>query len=257
MAYAFSDTTNKKGLIQLCELYTGLGDTGISGNSTYLKQFTNLINVAYQKVVSMILAAQDDWDWDDIGTSDGSTGTQTNYPIGTINMVAGQRDYSLPASLKILKLKRIDVTYDNTTYYKAEEWDSATTPDGLGNDTITDARFSRTSPRYDLRANSIFIYPAATSADVAAGANIRLEFFREPSEFASTDTTKTPGIDTPFHPFIAVLASFEWCMSQDLARVPNLMAIAQDWESRLKQYYGRKNEDQVIPLKAYNITTYS
>jgi hypothetical protein len=256
MAIAFSDTTNKAGLIQRCEILTGLGDTGISGNATLLKQFTGLINSAYQKVVTMILDAQDDWDWDDTGTTDGSTSTRTDYPVGTIAMVASQRDYTFPASLKMLKVKRVDVTYDNVNYYKAELFDSASTAYGVGNDTTVDGRFSKAAPVYDLKANSIWIYPTASASEVTAGAKVRIEFFREPSEFASTDTTKTPGIDTPFQPLIAILASFEYSLGHDLKRADRLALTAQDYEGRLRTYYSKKDDAQVLALKPYNNNSY-
>ena len=59
----FNDTTDKKGLIQDCELRTGLGDTAISGNAALLDHFTRLINQRYQGVVTMILDSQDEWDF--------------------------------------------------------------------------------------------------------------------------------------------------------------------------------------------------
>ena len=78
----FSDTTNLNGLIQRCELLTGLGDTGISGDATLLKHFTSLINQTYHKVVTMILQSQDEWDFDDKN--------HTDYPILTTDLVVSQ-----------------------------------------------------------------------------------------------------------------------------------------------------------------------
>jgi len=86
MALPFSDTTNKNGLIQRCETYTGLGDGGISGNAVLLKQFTALLNSATYKAITMIFDSQDDWDFDDNSIT-------TTYPIVTRALVAGQRDY--------------------------------------------------------------------------------------------------------------------------------------------------------------------
>ena len=204
----------------------------------------------------MILSSQDDWDWDDTGTTDGTTFTRTDYPIATAPMVAGQRDLTFPVSLKILKIKRVDVTYNGSTYFKAEAIDSSEIVNGLGNDTDTDSRYVKDSPRYDPKANSLWVYPMASAADVASGAKVRIEFFREPSEFVSTDTTKTPGIDTTFQPFIAVLASLDYAVWNDLSRQGSLKALADDFEVRLKQYYGRKNEDVVYSLSQSRVQSY-
>ena len=94
----YSDVTNDSGLIQECEFLTNVGTTGISGNAQRLQDFTRLINSRYHQVVTMILHSQNSWDYDDIN--------HTDFPILTTNLVANQPDYSLPASEKILKLKR-------------------------------------------------------------------------------------------------------------------------------------------------------
>ncbi len=254
MALAFSDTTNKNGVIQRCEIACGLGDGGISGNTTLLKQFTGIINSWYQKVVTMILASQTDWDWDDIGTTDGTTPTQSNYPIATFPLQTAQRDYPLGASVKFLKLKRVDCTYDGTNWYKADAFDSgAFNPVpriGMGNDLLLDAQvFSDfTQPKYDVRALSLFIYPMPTAAQTAAGAKVRIEFTREPSEFVSTDTTKTLGIDTPFQPMIPLGASYEWTSINAPGLAMVIKPMVDDYEARLKEYYPMKDQDELMFL---------
>lgn len=258
MAIAFSDTTNKNGIIQRCEILCGLGDAGISGNSTLLKQFTGIINSHYQKVVTMVLASQTDWDWDDTGTTDGSTSTQTNYPIATTPLVASQRDYTLGATLKFLKLKRVDVTYDGTNWYQATEFDTgAFSPSdnmGMGNDANLDANYFSdiTKPFYDVKSNSVWIYPMATASQVSAGAKMRLEYSREPSEFVSTDTTKTLGIDTPFQPMIPIGASYEWCSANAPAIAQGLLPMVMDYEARLKEFTAMKDTGQVMWLNPIN-----
>lgn len=237
----FNDTSTKDGLLQRCELYTGLGDAAISGDTNKLKYFTSFINSNYHKIVTMILDSQDEWDFDDIN--------HTTYPIGTIPLVASQRDYTLPASLKILRLKRVDITYDGTNYYKAEPFDTGETSYGLGNDTTTDGRFSKTSPVYDLIGNAIRIYPLASTSDVTAGAKIRIEFWREIDSFTTSDTTQEPGIDEPFHNMIAVGASLDYAVSTQDARKSDLSAMFQDYEVRLRRYYGQKTTDRVHTLK--------
>ncbi len=248
MALAFSDTTNKNGIIQRCEISCALGDGGISGNATLLKQFTGIINSWYQQAVTIVLAAQTDWDWDDIGTTDRTTATRTTYPTATANLIATQRDYPLGATLKFLKLKRVDVTYDGTNWYQATPFDSGAYSDGLGNETLTDANhFSDiTHPFFDVKANSIFLYPMATTTQVAAGAQMRIEFTREPSEFVYSDTTKTLGIDTPFQPYIPIGASYEWCSVNAPNIAAQLWPRLQEIEGRMREYYPLRDSDQVM-----------
>src|SRR5579872_319914 len=108
----FSDTSaSRNGLLQDCEDNLNLGVTGITSNTNLLSTFTRYINTWYHKVVTMILEAQDDWDFDDLNNTD--------YPVATTPLVANQRDYTFPASLKILKIKRVDISYDSTNWFRA------------------------------------------------------------------------------------------------------------------------------------------
>lgn len=260
MALPYSDTTNLTGLIQLCETYSGLGNAAISGNSTLLKQFTRLLNNAFQKYVTTVLESQDDWDFDDSSI----TGT---YPVATRSLVAAQRDYKFTsalwsligveggaagsnAAITPLKIKRVDVTYDGTNWFKAEPFDVNETGLGLGNDTNTDARYVKTRPYYDIADNALWMYPMAVAADVTAGAKIQITFFREPTEFASTDTTKTAPIETAFAPMLPLDA----CVDYSIVNIPSitnaLMARYADLEARLRRFQSTKNEDTVYTIKS-------
>lgn len=251
----FNDTSTLQGLIQECEFNTGLGDTGISGDATMLAHFVRLINGRYHQVITMILDSQDDWDFDD------NTITST-YPIATRPLVAGQRDYTFPqassswqligreggaaassAAINPLKIKRIDITYDGTNYYRAEAFDAQASGLGLGNDTITDQRFDKTAPKVDVRDNAAWIYPLANASDVSAGAKIRVEFQREPTEFTAASTTAEPGIDEAWHRMIAIGASWDFARAKGLAAEKSLAAQYLEYEQRLRRYYGTKNEN--------------
>ncbi|MDE2098567.1 MAG: hypothetical protein KGL39_15035 [Patescibacteria group bacterium] len=233
----------------MAENYTGLGPTGISANSTLLLAFTRYMNNEYQKLVTTIFESQDDWDWDDTGTTDGSSPTQSTYPIATTPLVAGQRDYTFPLSLNLLKDLRVDISYDGTNYYRAQPIDSREFNIGLGNDVLTDAQFPLTSPRYEFRANAIWIYPSPPGST----GTLRVEYLREPVEFASTATTGTPGIDTAFQPMIPLGASIEWCMTNNPSMVPSLSERYMDYEARLRRYYSRKDEDRIYQFNQVKI----
>ncbi len=229
----FNDTSGGQGLIQDCEDLTGLGATGISGNTALLKQFTRYINNWYHKVVTMILETSDDWDFDDSNKSD--------YPVATTPLVASQRDYTFPASLKILKVKRVDVTWDNVNWVQAQPADSKAMEFGLGSATTEDYNFNKGTPRYDLKGNSVWLYPLATAAEVTAAAKLRIEFFREPTEFTTASTTTEPGFDEPFHRILSMGASFDYAVTYQKPMKNDLFVQLQDMEKRLKTYYSNKN----------------
>lgn len=245
----YSDTSGKTGLIQECEFLTNLGDGIISGDTTLLATFTRLINARYHKVWALILESQDDWDLDD--------SNHTDYAIATTPLAANQRDYSFPASLDILKLKRVDLTYDGTNYYRARKIDSGIIETGFGNTTTEDADYNTTDPAYDLKANTIWVYPLATASQVTAGAEMRIEFLREPDEFTTADTSQEPGIDEPFHRMLAIGASLDYAVAKGLDVKNDLAALYQDYEARITRYYGKKSEDQALSVEAqYGMTDF-
>lgn len=240
----YSDTSGKSGIIQRIELLTSLGDATISGNATLLAQFTGLINSAYHGVVTAILQSQSEWDFDDIN--------YTDYPIATTPMTTN-RDYTFPASLKILKVKRVDVSYDGTNYYKAEPFDTGETGLGLGNDTNTDGRFSKTAPMYDLLGNALRLYPKGAAADVSASGVVRIEFLRSVDEFSTSDTTQVPYIDVPFDQILAYQPAYEWAMLNNLSQTAVLKGRLDELMAQLRNYYGQKDLDREHIMKPANL----
>lgn len=208
------------------------------------------INLWYQKIVSMIFESQDDSDFDDQ--------RNTTYPIETTPLAAGQRDYPIPVSENVLKIKRVDITYNGSNYYRATPFDNGVPEWGFGNPTDEDTNMIQQAPRYDLQYNSIFIYPLATAADVAAGAKIRIEWERAVVPFSKTAdyaavamsaSTTIPGIDVTWHPMLAYGAAYEFANANNLPQLANLKQDLLDWEARLRMAYGRKNLDTILSLR--------
>lgn len=235
----FSNTTEKNGLIQRCERYTNLGDGVISGDSTLLAYFTTDINETQYELMTEIMKSQDTFEWDDPNRVD--------YPIATTPLVADQRDYQFD-SISFLKLRRVDVTYDGSNYYRATPFDSSSYLQGFGNDTDVDANFDKTSPKYDPKAFGLWLYPRASATDVASGAKLRIEFTRAFDEFATTDTTQEPPIDRPFHDLIAIGASYKWAATKGNRNRDELLAMYKEGIENLKRYYNNRNEDMMMIL---------
>lgn len=206
------------------------------------------INIWYQKAVSMIFESQDDTDFDD--------NRNTSYPIVTTPLVAGQRDYPILVSNAVLKIKRVDVTYDGTNYFRATPFDNGATSWGLGNLTNEDANMIKQAPRYDIQYQAIFLYPLAVASDVSAGAKMRVEWERNITPFTAADYTSDPndstvilGFDPPFHPIVAYGAGYEFANANNLPQLQNIKQDLTDWENRLRIAYGRKDLDTVLMFK--------
>lgn len=238
----FNDTSGLNGLVQSCEFWTGKGNAQISGDSTSLAEFTRLINVNYHKVVTMVLSSMDEWDFDDANIGDAGF-------IKTYNLVSGTQTVTLPASDKILKVKRAEITYDGTTWYRLSPLDINEYGDTSDAATVAN-NFSKSSPYYDVHGNYVYLYPIP---DAAVSGGLKLWVVREIDEFTTADTTQEPGIDEPFHEMIAIGASLDYAFAHNLASANGLASKFVDYEQRIKQYYGSRQEDRAMTMKPSNV----
>lgn len=218
--------------------------TGTDSNSYPNSEMLIDLNLSLQNIVGSILDSQDESDYDDP--------RNTDYPIYTFPLTTN-RDYSIGQSYGVLKIKDLSVSYDGANYYRATPMDVANMDLGNAPSSATtqnatiDAQFPISSPAYDYKYGSIFLYPKATQAQVDAGAAAVVEFFRQPVEFTSgelTAGTVIPGIDNTFHMMLAYGAAFEYCLPKQL---PQLKVIAEKlamYEDRLRKHYSSKQLDR-------------
>jgi hypothetical protein len=227
MAIAFSDTSNKDGLIEICERLCHLGDTGISGDAVLLKQFTSAINDAYDEVLPYVFASEQRFQFDD--------NNNTTLPIATTNLVSGQRDYGFTtdsAGRSVLSIDKIAIKQDATTsdYVIIGQTDAS----DRGSRRIVEDNSTNTGipTRYDLLGGSILLDP---EPNYSATAGIKIWYSRTPDYFLSSDTTQTPGIPDMFHQLLAYIASWEWVVVNE----PNETSIITRLENRIAE---RKRE---------------
>lgn len=231
----YNDTATRSGIIQFCEQRTGLGDTRISGDVATLQKFTVWANQWYDKVVLMILKAQDSWDFDDSNKS--------NYPILTTGLVAAQGKYNLPDG--ILKIKRVEISYDGINWAKAEPIDIGEL--GIAtNEASLDSHFSTTSPVYDPQYDAIQIIPRPETSVSNA---LKIWIARAQDAFTPATTSTAPGFDQQFHPMIALGMCLEYAVEKGLTNKNDIAAQLSDYEARLEKYYGGKVIDSPMHMK--------
>lgn len=234
----YSDTSAQTGLLQDCEFLTGIDDGNISGNTSKKQHFTRLLNIWYHRAITIILTSQDEWQYDD--------NNNTDLPSLRKNLVANQRDYGLPISDKLMKVERLEVTYDGVNWYKAEPLEKGEIGVAITGTDI-DARFSTTKPFYDLEGNSLFLYPKPTT-NVTAG--LRIWMLRDVREFTTSDTSLEPSFDRDFHRFLSLGASYDWCFAKGLPQTPVLKQELMEMEGKIRQFFGKKQEDRQGALGA-------
>lgn len=220
-------------LSTLITRYTGANTTDYPNT----QRATDMTN-AFNYVVSKIIEAQGESDYDDAAWGDYAEG---DFALTT------NRDYALDPDENIQFIKKLSVTYDGTTYYEATPIDSGeieipSAPSGSSMETTIDSYFSKTAPRYDFKQGSIFLYPRASSADVAAGASAHMEWGRGPSPITSSDLTtgtRVPRIDTTFQPLIAIIPSIYWNIGKG-KDIKGLLLQKQELEDLLNKQYSLK-----------------
>lgn len=210
------------------------------------------INNAGLKLQSMILDSQDESDFDDVNHGD--------FPILTVPLTTNQ-SLKIPQSEYVVSIKKLVVSYNGVDFYEAKPIDSGEV-DGViqvpSSATTAmasiDSKFSKTAPRYDWKYGALFLYPRASSADVAAGAVALVEWNREVYQFSSAELatgTLIPGIDSAFHPYLFLEPAFNWCSAKGKTdRLPSLKARMDDIEARLRKQYGKKQKDRRMSLLA-------
>ena len=239
MSLVFSNTTTKNGLIQLCEEYCGFNDGDISGNTTRLAKFTGRLNNALSKAVSTIFEVGGTWQFDD--------SNQTDYPIITTNIVSGQRDYSFTADGSgnlILDVYKVLVANQAGLYEEIWPVDQQSyaprnylSGQNLGGIPIT----------YDKTANGIFLDPIP-NYNYTAGLKVLIN--REPSYFTTSDTTKKPGFAGLFHEYLAMHASYYYCLANQITNVKKDLKLEMlQMEEDLKNYYKLREQDNPKVLK--------
>ena len=227
----------------------------ITGNATLKTSFINQINDKKYEIESSILNSQDEFDYDD--------SNHTDFPIVTTPLTVN-RDYRITVAERVLKIKKLSVKYDGVNGVVAQPIDSSEVDTFDLDDANTDSYFSQASPRYDLKYGSIFLYPKATAAQVAAGGYIELEWTREGTQFATNgdDDAVEPGFDRPFHSLIAKKVALENLAikkgNRSQTQISVLMKDIEKQEELLKQHFGHKQQDRRFAFgSTENLTNYT
>jgi len=231
----FSDTTNKNGLIQRFEFWTRHSDGDVSG--TLLKQVTDRLNVAFERIMPLLLMYSDNIRWDDPN--------HTDAPSGTFNIAANQNDYKFEEddnSLDILNITHVGIkTEASDTVFrglKRIKADDSRVPTILNPDTSVTG-----IPSGFLELGSRIYFDVLPNYTLANGGEII--FGREQEYFsASGDDTKEAGIPKPFHELLVLYAALDWNLvnrTEDVALIIRIEAQIKKIEANLKNFIASRN----------------
>lgn len=234
MSIAFSDTTNKSGVLQLIERNLKLGDAGITGDTTLLGEFTADVNLALDRVFALIFSVGGTWQFDD--------SNHTDYPIITTNIVSGQRDYSFTSdenSNLILEIHKVMVADSTGNFYEVLPVDASKRGDAPSN--YDDGENTTGLPNtYDKLANGIFLDPIP-NYNYSGGLKVYIS--REGSYFTTTDTTKKAGFAGLFHEYLALRPSYFYALRNSYPTFKDFKNEMLEMEEAIKDYYKAREKD--------------
>ena len=209
--------------------YTSLGDDVYQSSDRLVA-----INNAYDKLHSIILDSQDEWDFDD--------SNNIELPIATTDLLADTGLYSIPETL--YRLNKVEVNY-GSGFVKALPLDL--NENFLSEDEVLE-RANVSTPHYRIFGQTIQLYPTPT-AEVSGG--IKLYYDRAITHFTSdeyTAGTVKPGLDQLWHDYIAIQSSIDGAIKFNLNNLNSLELKLQDMEQRIRKYYGKKTTDRKTKL---------
>lgn len=216
------NASTSNGIANFARFLTNTNTTTFSAADLYAS-----VNTYYHFFVNEILEAMDGWDF--------------KGEIATANLVSAHQEYVFPTD--ILKIKRVEITYDGTNWYNASPFDinmrsTATDTTSVASD------FEKSSPYFDAYDNSMFLYPIP-DANVTNGLKIWYE--KEATELSSA--TDEPVIAEAYHKGLSYGAAKDYFQKYGKTEANVMEAELQKYISRMKVFYNRKTQDDIYKVE--------
>jgi hypothetical protein len=227
MSIQFSDATNKSGLVELID-----ANTGSNSISYTIEDKTRDINLALDRIFSLIFSVGGTWQFDD--------SNHTDYPILTTNLISGQRDYSFVtdgAGNFVLDIYKVLVDDNNGNFIELLPTDQQT---NAPSNYLDGENLTGIPTTYDKTANGIFL-DAIPNYNATGGLKILIN--RTGSYFVKTDTTKKAGFNPLYHEYLALRPSYQYAYRKSLANANILKAEMNEMEQALIANYDSREKD--------------
>lgn len=200
MGIVFNDTSNKNGLLQVCETKLFDSNYGSITNSTKRKAtFTRYLNAGLNRYTALAMKAETRWQFHD--------SNYLTHPEAYTTMTAGQSDYGL--SELHLQLRHVYVVNNEgkkVPVQPIDEYDFAT------RGVHPEEYFSEDGmPKYyDKKGRSIRLFPAPSASETTLTNGLFVTYTSAPSYFDQNDTTKEAGLPLIFQEYPAIYAAWKY-----------------------------------------------
>lgn len=204
---------------------------GTDTSSYPLVDMTRRANMALDRFVFLAMTSNSSWQWDDLNNT-------SDLPIGTTNLVSGQQDYVFASD--VLFVEKVLCKDSAGTWQELTPVDVVDSKDASRNIWTLPSSNSGSPTRYDKFANSLLLDPIP---NYASSSGLKVVFQRGPSYFISTDTTKSPGIPSIFHGYIARFASLPFLIENSKPAKNDIAALIAVDEDSIQDYFSARSKD--------------
>jgi hypothetical protein len=236
MALAFSDTTNKLGIVEQTRTFTRT-----DSNQWSTAKIVTSCNNWLDRLTGYAIGADKRFQWDNTN--------QTKLPEGTTDLVQDQTDYSFltdEQGNQIVTLTGISVLR-NGSYVALTQIDR-------NDPTIDSAHFGTTRgviTSYDKIADNVIRLDAKPDANVDAG--LKFYFQRTSPYYAATDTTKTTGFSALLDRGFVIASAYDCALTLGLPNMQALSVELEKEERKMIEYFEGRNNDEKRLLKPIGI----
>lgn len=215
----FSSPSDKQGIVEMARFLVDLDSTQFPKEEVVLYS-----NTVLDDFVTMAIQADGDWSFD--GSS------HIDKPEAVKNIVSGQADYLLNDGVtEFLQILKVEVKDDNGVWSEIPQRVNY-------NSGILSQTDSGKVSAYDLRGNSLFLFPIPDS-NITGG--LKIYFSRNVDKFAVSDTNVIPPIPSIFHAYIAKKVASLKAIAKGLSNTNQLLNTIQMEEQKIQDYYGKRN----------------
>jgi len=223
----FSDTVNNLGIVQQVR---GLMRVDSTQYPTW--KIVNSVNNWHDRVTGYAIGADRRFQWDDTN--------HTKLPEGTTALTINVSDYSFLSDEQgnsILTLLGISLlTGGKYVPLKLADRNDPTI------DLSTFGQESGTPTMYDKIADNIIRLDKLPPATVSSG--LKFYFQRAGSYFATSDTTKQPGVAPLLHRGYVIASAYDGALELGLQNLQPLSVERQFEEQKMIEYFAGRNNDE-------------
>lgn len=229
----FSDTINNQGIVQQVRALMRVDSTQWS-TAKIVASANNWLDT----VTGFAIGADARFQWDD--------SNHTKLPIGTTNLVANQSDYSFLTDEQgnsIITLTRLEIL-DPSGYYRQLEPIDQVELDGAEDEFL---RVAGLPVKYDKLADNIVrLYPKPLTS-VTSG--LKFYFQRSASYFATTDTSKAPGVSPLLHRGFVIAGAYDGALTLGLKNLQALSVERTYEQKKMEDYFTIRTNDEKNVLR--------